>query len=183
MTVKDRIRRLRELHNIKTELDLLIMILAELGHKDPAAQAKKEKYNFSKMLNGVRKIKHEFVIPLEKIFNVPIDYIINGTTQETKDRYVSRGLEHAVISKNVNEYIKLKRTVDKFGNVVLFNHDEYQCNIVDYINKHNSIEGIQYFIDYHDLKYNPREGVLEIKEKVDFFNTTKNLPINFNLIK
>lgn len=182
MTIKDRIRRLRELHNIKTELDLLVLLLAELGYKDPVAQAKKEKYNFSKMLNGARKLKHEFVIPLEKIFNVPIDYIINGTLQDSKESYVSRGLEHAVVSKSVNEYIKLSRTIDKNGNIVLFNYDEFQYNIVDYIIKHNSVEGIKYFLDFQDLKYLPREGIFSIKEKVDYFRTTKSLPINFAFI-
>lgn len=179
MTIKDRIRRLRELYNIKTEMDLLIMLLSEVGHADPIAQAKKEKYNFSKMLSGERKIKHEFIIPLQKIFNVSIDYIINGTAQDSKKEYVTRGIEHAVASKSINEYIKLSRTIDKNGSIVLFNHDEYQNNVVDYIIKYNSIEGIKYFIEFQDLKYLPREGIFSIKENVEYFKTTKSLPINF----
>ena len=113
MTIKERIRKLRQLHNIKTELDLLVMILAELGYENPEEQAKKEKYNFSKMLNGERKIKHEFVVPLQKIFNVSIDYITSGQVEDVQKSYASRGLEHTVASGSVNEYIKLGKLIDK----------------------------------------------------------------------
>lgn len=179
MTIKDRIRKLRELHNIKTELDLLVMLLAELGHEDPEAQAKKEKYNFSKMLNGERKIKHEFVIPLQKIFNVSIDYIVNGVADDLKKSYVSRGLEHAVASNSINEYLKLGKLIDRNGNYVIYNRDEFQNTIFDYIVKYRSIEGIQYFVENKNLTYVFKDGVFELNGKVEYLKNMKSLPLDF----
>lgn len=179
MTIKERIRKLRQLHNIKTELDLLVMILAELGYENPEEQAKKEKYNFSKMLNGERKIKHEFVIPLQKIFNVSIDYITSGQVEDVQKSYASRGLEHTVASGSVNEYIKLGKLIDKNGNYVIFNRDEFQNNIFDYIIKYQSIEGIQYFIEHKNLEYIFKDGIFELDGKVEYLKNMKSLPLDF----
>ena len=73
-TLKDNIDHYMKLKGIKKYSYLLIDIAHELGIKGQEAYefAKKEKSNFSKMLKGYRPLKHDFIIPLEKIFGISL---------------------------------------------------------------------------------------------------------------
>ena len=72
--LKNNIDHYMKLKGIKMYTRLLVDIARELGKKGQEAYAfaEREKSNFTKMLNGQRPLKYDFIIPLEKIFGVSL---------------------------------------------------------------------------------------------------------------
>ena len=64
MRLKEKLTILMEENNIATQSDLLRRIYEELDEKDVDGTVKKQKSNFSQMLEGNRKLNKEYYIPL-----------------------------------------------------------------------------------------------------------------------
>ena len=77
--LQENIDRYMDLKGIKYYSELLYEIGKQLGKSKSEARefANKEKSNFSKTLKGNRPLNHEFIIPLEIIFGVPLAKILN----------------------------------------------------------------------------------------------------------
>ena len=78
--LKESIDYYMKLKGIGKYTDLLVDIGKHLGFKKDVeikAFIRNEKANFSKMLQGKRPLKYEFIVPLESIFGVSLSRILN----------------------------------------------------------------------------------------------------------
>lgn len=91
--LRKRINELEKRNNITSDSILLRKIYTKLDKNQD--DARNEAGNFSKMLNGERKLSLEYACALESIFSVNLDYLLNGFKPEKgKNNFVNRGLEY-----------------------------------------------------------------------------------------
>ena len=92
-TMKQRMEELMKKKNLSAS-ELLMKIhdmLYPEQHRERYEFCEKNKANFSKMIGGARPFKFEYVVPLERILNTTMDYIVNGeesnigTSKKEKD--------------------------------------------------------------------------------------------------
>ena len=110
--------------------------------------AKKRKGNFSKMINGTRPFKYEYVVPLERILNTTMDYIINGEESNVGIQLRNKGIEYTAYLNDYDEYVKFGAETDSEGNLIISNYDEYNKNLLNYIIEYQSEQGIAYLYNY-----------------------------------
>lgn len=191
MSIKERIDELNDKYGIESYTKLLYKIFRILGSKDPYEDARKEKSNFSQMLEGKREFNKKFFIPLEQIYDgVTIDYIINGRGTP-KSSFQNKGIRYVASTNDYNEFKRLSNDLWHDNNSVIFNTDEYQKGILDYIIEYKALEGLRFLIDEYGFKYDllrrsgctkdfhlysPVEQLLELadmlveKDDADLFN-------------
>ena len=148
---RQRIDDLMKKHKIDTHTDLLKKILNKIEKGNVYEEIKKQKANFSKMINGERNFNYEYIAPLEDILETKFSYIINGT--EYNSEFVNKGLRFAAFQNNYKEFERLDDELCKHGNPI-FNTDEFGKNIINYILENDSIEGLRYLTDKYNFKYN-----------------------------
>lgn len=108
MRLKEKLTILMEENNIATQSDLLHRICEELNEEDVDDKVKKQKSNFSQMLEdkGNRKLKKEYYIPLEKIFDIRIAELLDDS-KDLRYHYVNKGIRWAAASDDVEEFQRL----------------------------------------------------------------------------
>lgn len=150
--LRDRLKKLMENENIETDSILLRKIYIKLG-KNPD-DYRKEAGNFSKMISEERPFNKDYYIPLEQIFNVPMNYILNGNSSCNK-KFMPRGFEYVAAQNSYECYDKLFKETDCEGKLIISNQDEYNNTIFDYIISYNSDKGIEYIFENDKLVYIP----------------------------
>ena len=148
-----------KLKGIKKYSYLLIDIAHELGIKGQEAYefAKKEKSNFSKMLKGYRPLKHDFIIPLEKIFGISLARLLE------EDAYkLPVQKENVPFDKGFRYYAYLddpklyKEEFDllltKDGKSIITRTDEFDKTFLDYLVEYHSVNGVRYLYEEYGIK-------------------------------
>ena len=128
--------------------------------------AKNRKGNFSKMINGTRPFKYEYVVPLERILNTTMDYIINGEESNVGIQLRNKGIEYTAYLNDYDEYVKFGAETDSEGHLIIANYDEYNKNLLNYIIEYQSEQGIAYLYNYLDFKYNAMISAFECKPHI-----------------
>lgn len=157
--LKNNIDHYMKLKGIKSYTCLLKNVANELGIKGQKAYefANHEKSNFSKMLNGVRPLKYEFIIPLEKIFGVSLSRLMD------EDAYkVPVEKENVPFNKGFRYYAYLddpqlyKNEFDsllaKDGKSIITQSDEFGKTFLDYLVEYHSVNGVRYLYEEYGIK-------------------------------
>lgn len=153
------IKHYMQLKGIKRYKYLLMDIAKELGIEGEAKYdfADREKANFSKMLNGQRPLKHDFIIPLEKIFGVSFARLLNENAYKLpieKDNVpFDKGFRYYAYLDDPdlykNEFDKL---LTKDGKPIICNSDEFGKTFLDYIVEYHAVNGVRYMHDEYGIK-------------------------------
>lgn len=167
MTLKERIDMLNRKCGIKTYTDLLLRIFRKLDYEDPYEEVEKQKSNFTQMLYEKRPLKKEYYIPMEQIYNVSMDYILNGKG-EPHIIFKNSGLRYTASTNNYAEFERLGTELTPDGSTVIFNSDEYNKTIFDYIVEYEAIEGIRYLTDKYDIKYRVLQNCITSEKPLCF---------------
>ena len=191
--IQDKIDKLMDQHSIRFYVDLLIMIGKQLGVKDPYGFAEKEKSNFTKMLKGQRPLKHEYIIPLEKIFGVPMAKMLYGDEYETSfskdDLPFIKGFRYYAYKDDPKLYNgEFERNlVDIEGRPYIRNTDEYGKWFLDYIVEYKAINGLRYLVEKHHLRADPirNSRVYRIEDEggFDMMMTTVENSIDYLIVE
>lgn len=158
MRLKEKLTILMEENNIATQSDLLRKICEELNEEDVDGKVKKQKPNFSQMLEGNRKLNKDYYIPLEKIFDIRIAELLDDS-KDLKYQYVNKGIRWAAASDDVEEFRRLcNEDNPTFYQKVIKSKDEFGKDIIDYIIEFKAINGFKYLINNQKLKYSTAFG-------------------------
>ncbi len=116
-----------------------------------------QKGNFSKMLKGERPLNHDYYIPLEEIFGVPMAKLLNhGAYLESIDKddvpFV-KGFRYYAHKDDKALYEELDKMSTKDGGEIIFNSDEYDRFFLDYLIEYHSCNGIRYLVEKKDFHY------------------------------
>lgn len=174
MRLKEKLTILMEENNIATKSDLLRRIYEELDEKDVDGTVKKQKSNFSQMLEGNRTLNKEYYIPLEKIFDIRIAELLDDS-KELKYQYVNKGIRWAAASDDVEEFRRLcNEDNPTFYQKVIKSKDEFGKDIIDYIIEFKAINGFKYLINNQKLKYSTAFGGynLNFSNITNYFSVT-----------
>lgn len=179
--LRKNIHRYMDIKQIKYYSDLLVMIGKELKVKDPYAFAEKEKSNFSKMLKEERPLKHEFIIPLEKIFGVSMARLMDDGAYKLplnkEDMPYVKGFRYYAYKDDPtlyeDEFEKTMITND--GYPTICNSDEFNKTFLDYVIEYRSINALKFLLKKHDFKSFPYSGTsYQIDGKYSLFTTMEN---------
>ena len=152
MSLKDRIDNLNRKCDIGSYVELLTRIYRKLDYPNPQEKALKEKSNFSQMLMEKRPIKKEFYIPMEQIYHVSMNYILYGKGTG-KVNYKNGGLRYTASTNDYKMFELLGTETYGEDSLVIFNSDEYNKTIFDYIVEFDATEGLRYLADKYSIKY------------------------------
>lgn len=152
MKLREKIDRLMQNAKIDTYKDLLIKIYKQLGDDSVYEKAEREKGNFTKMLNGERELNSKYYIPIERIFDVRIADLLSDDAN-IKPSYRNRGLRYTAAANTYEEFANLAAETSDGDHSVIFNTDEYDKNIFDYIIEFRATNGIKYLVDEFSLRY------------------------------
>lgn len=174
--LKNNIDHYMRLKGIRMYSNLLVRIANELGIKGKDAYdfAEKEKANFSKMLNGQRPLKHEFIVPLEKIFGVSLSRMLDENAYKLpveKDNVpFNKGFRYYAYLDNPDLYLnEFDKLLTKDGKSILNNADEFGKTFLDYVVEYRAINGVRYLYDtygitlkwYHNhFDFNKEKGMI-----------------------
>lgn len=156
--LRKNIHRYMDIKQIKHYSDLLVMIGKELKVNDPYLFAEREKSNFSKMLKEERPLKHEFIIPLEKIFGVSMAKLMDDGAYalplDKKDMPYVKGFRYYAYKDDINLYEdEFERTmVTNDGYPTICNSDEFNKTFLDYVVEYRSINALRFLLYKHGLK-------------------------------
>lgn len=158
-TLKENIDHYMDRKGIKTYNRLLFNIARELGlsREQPYEFADKEKSNFSKMLNGKRPLKHEFIIPLEKILGVSLARLLDEEAYKIpleKDEVpFNKGFRYYAYLDDPNLYKnEFDLLLTKEGKSILTQTDEFEKTFLDYVVEYHSVNGVRYIHDEYGIK-------------------------------
>lgn len=174
MRLKEKLTILMEENNIATQSDLLRKICEELNEEDVDGKVKKQKPNFSQMLEGNRKLNKDYYIPLEKIFDIRIAELLDDS-KDLKYHYVNKGIRWAAASDDVEEFRRLcNEDNPTFYQKVIKSKDEFGKDIIDYIIEFKAINGFKYLINNQKLKYSTAFGGynLNFSNITNYFSVT-----------
>lgn len=147
-----------DIKQIKYYSDLLLLIAKELCVNNPYAFVEKEKSNFSKMLKGERPLKHEFIIPLEKIFGVSMARLLNdGAYKLPLDKddmpYIKSNRYYAYKDDMALYEGEFEKTmISTEGLPTICNSDEFNKTFLDYTVEYRSVNALKYLLHKHNLK-------------------------------
>lgn len=157
--LKNNIDHYMELKGIRMYSHLLVDIAHELGIKGQEAYkfANREKSNFSKMLNGKRPLKYEFIIPLEKIFGISLARLLYEDAYklpvEKKNVPFNKGFRYYAYlddSKLYKDEFDVLLAND--GKSILTQTDEFGKTFLDYVVEYRSVNGVKYLHDEYGIK-------------------------------
>lgn len=169
-----------EINGIDTYANLLIKIGRELGltgdelYNFPA----REKSNFSKMLNGTRVLKAEYIMPLEKILGVSLTKLLNEQLfiePDSKEIPFLNGFRYYTHLDDYNRYGELLKMTTPSGELIIKNCDEFNKSFLDYVVEYNAINAIKYLAEKHNLKINTngQENIFVIDEHDYLYTNSK----------
>lgn len=149
-------KRLNELlarNNIEKKSDLLIKMGKRINKDDSIdvyEWQKQNKSNFSHMLNGGRPFKQEWIIALEDILHTSLAYLFGGEEVSSME-FSKMGIRYAAFEGTRKAYEELNMETTADGDLIIFNTDEYEKYLLDYIIEYQSIEGIRFLSEKYDF--------------------------------
>lgn len=152
MKLREKIDSLMQNAKIDTYKDLLIRMYKQLGDNSAYEKAEREKGNFTKMLNGERELNSKYYIPIERIFDIRIADLLSNDAN-IKPSYRNRGLRYTAAANTYEEFANLAAETSEGAHSVIFNTDEYNKSIFDYIIEFRATNGIRYLVDELSLRY------------------------------
>lgn len=175
---KEVVNYYKELKGIKYDSDLLRKIGIELGYNFNVIEAfvKSQKGNFSKIVKGIRTINKEYIIPLEKIFGVPIAKLVEPdayTFLINKDNIpYLKGIKYYAYMDDMDLYKdELLKITDVRGTPIICNSDEFGKTFLDYVVEYNSINAIKFLYETFQIKLKWYNNFFYINDK-KYFNIT-----------
>lgn len=157
--LKNNIDHYMKLKGIKMYSHLLMDIAQELGYKGQDAYdfVKREKSNFSKMLNDERPLKYEFIIPLEKIFGVSLARLLDEDAYklpvERDNVPFNKGFRYYAYKDDPKLYKEeFNLLLAKDGKSIISQTDEFGKTFLDYIVEYHSVNGVRYLYDEYGIK-------------------------------
>ena len=179
--LRKNIHRYMDIKQIKYYSDLLVMIGKELKVSDPYTFAEKEKSNFSKMLKEERPLKHEYIIPLEKIFGVSMARLMDDGAYalplSKEDMPYVKGFRYYAYKDDPNLYENEfeKTMITNDGYPTICNSDEFNKYFLDYVIEYRSINALKFLLKKHKFKSFPYSGTsYQIDDKYSLFTTMEN---------
>ena len=167
-TMKQRMEELMKKKNLSAS-ELLMKIhdmLYPEQHRERYEFCEKNKANFSKMISGARPFKFEYVVPLERILNTTMDYIVNGEESNVGIQLRNKGIEYTAYLNNYDEYVKFGAETDSEGHLIIANYDEYNKNLLNYIIEYQSEQGIAYLYDHFGFRYSAMHGAFNCEPHI-----------------
>ena len=138
---------------------LLVDIARELGKKGQEAYAfaEREKSNFTKMLNGKRPLKYEFIIPLEKIFGVSLARLMDENAFKMpieKDNVpYNKGFRYYAYLDDPKLYKEeFDLLLAKDGSPIISQTDEFGKFFLDYVVEYRAVNGVRYLHEEYGIK-------------------------------
>ena len=169
--LKSNIDHYMKLKEIRKYSHLLVDIAHELGIKGQEAYkfADREKSNFSKMLKGERPLKHEFIIPLEKIFGVSLAKLLYEDAYklpvEKENVPFNKGFRYYAYLDDPELYKnEFDLLLTKDGKSILTQTDEFGKTFLDYIVEYRSVNGVKYLHDVYGIKLKRYHNQFEFRK-------------------
>lgn len=157
--LKKNVDHYMKLKGIEGYTHLLRNIANELGIKGQATYdfAKKEKSNFSKMLNEDRPLKYDFIVPLEKILGVSLARLLDEDAYklpvEKENVPYDKGYKYYAYLDNPDLYDKeFSLLWPKKDGTMLKDFDEFGKTFLDYVVEYGSVNGVRYLHDTYGMK-------------------------------
>lgn len=157
--LKNNIDHYMKVKGIKMYSHLLVCIAHELGIKGQEAYefANKEKSNFSKMLKGVRPLKYEFIIPLEKIFGISLARLVDEDAYklpvEKENVPFNKGFRYYAYLDDPQLYkTEFNLLLTNDGKSILTQTDEFGKTFLDYVVEYHSVNGVRYLHEEYGIK-------------------------------
>lgn len=160
-TLQKNIDRYMNIKGMSYYTDLLMAIAKIQGMKKDEAIvfANKEKSNFSKMLKGERPLKYDYIIPLEKIFGVPLAKLLEEQPYfdaiNKDDIPFIKGFRYYAYKDELELYDELDKTLTVDGDEILNNSDEFNRFFMDYLIEYRAFNGLRFLVNRHNFKLNP----------------------------
>ena len=182
--LEENINHYMELKGIKFYTDLLVDIAHELNikGKDAYAFANREKANFSKMLKGQRPLKYEYIIPLEKIFGMPLARFLNKDAYklpiEKENIPFDKGFRYYAYLDDPELYEKeLGNLLSKTSELCLCETDEFGKTFLDYVVEYNAVNGVRFLHDKYKLKIRFHNNQFDTEPKGMFWVHDKGIEL------
>ena len=159
--LQNNIDKYMDLKGIKYYSDLLYEIGKLMGKTKPEARvfAEKEKSNFSKTLKGERPLKYDFIVPLEKIFGVPLAKLLDDQPYfesiNKDDIPFLKSFRYYAYKDDPELYDELDKTSTIDGNDIINNSDEYNKYFFDYLIEYRAFNGLRHLVYKHNFHLNP----------------------------
>lgn len=157
-TLAYNIDKYMDLKGIENYSDLLRQIAFKLGKKGQAVYdfVEAERSNFSKMLNGKRTLKYEYIIPLESIFGVSLARLLNDDDYEKeidKDEIAyNKPFRYYVVKDNPKLYKELDSLCTVGGKPIITETDEYGKGFLDYIVEYKALNALKFLSIHHRFR-------------------------------
>lgn len=162
MNKKERIKELMNKNDIDNDKILLIEIIKNIGLEGRLEDnVERCKGNFSKMLSGERRFPYEYILAMEEVLKTSILYIEKGINVEVPKSF-RKGFEYVAFTNKYEEFEKLSKETSVDGRSIIDNVNEYGQTLMDCIIKYDTIEGIRFFYDKYQLKYDPLRELFKI---------------------
>lgn len=153
MNIKEKIDKLMYNAKIKTYVELLVKIYRQIDNDGSEyVKAEREKGNFTKMLKGERELNSKYIVPLERIFGIKIADLLSDD-KLVPPTFRNCGLRYTAASNDYHAFEELAEEVIGGDDLVMFNTDEYNKNIFDYIVEYRAGNGIRFLVDKYSLRY------------------------------
>lgn len=179
--LRKNINRYMDIKQIRFYSDLLVKIGMELGVSNPYEYAEKEKSNFTKMLNGERPLKYDYIIPLEKIFGVSLARLIDDGAYkfplEKEDMPYIKGFRYYAYKDDMKLYEEEfeKTMIANNGFPTICNLDEFYKTFLDYVIEYRSINALRFLRKKHSFKSIPYStNTFQIDGQNTLFTTNEN---------
>lgn len=174
MDQKERIEDLMKKKGIETYQNLLIQMLKVIGKEEITLDLiERKKGNFSKMISGEREFTVDYVLALEKIFNVSYLYIKEGKKKNVND-FNNTGFRYTCYLNDYDAFVKLGNEIDYTANHILKKYDEYNKHLLDYIIEYDAVEGLRYLSDKHKLSYKSLRDCMWLDQSSEMIYATNN---------
>lgn len=154
------IKKYMDKEGIRYYSDLLFLVGKRLGQTSAKARefSEREKSNFSKMLKGERPLKYDYIIPLEKIFGVPLaklleDDIYLGEVNK-EDIPFLKSFRYYAYKDELSLYEELDKLATNDGEEIINNSDEYNKFFLDYLIEYHAFNGLKYLVNQHNFHFN-----------------------------
>lgn len=155
-------------------MDLFRNILRALNYEDPYEYAEKNKANFGKMIAGERPFKEEYIPYLERFLETTYDYLVFGNGKESS--FKNKGIRYAAYTDNIEDYQELLSETNS-RNQPLFNFDEFDKTILDYVIEYRAKTGLSYLInnDHISLYFNGKDIISRDGKSINGSKTAKDV--------
>ena len=167
-TLKSNVDHYMKLKGIESYRALLYRVALEKGitGKEAYDFAKEQSSNFSKMLKNERTLKRDFIIPLESIFGVSLDRLLNEDAyklpvEKNNVPFIKGFSYYAYIDEPKLYEEELSVLNAKNGDFIIKQADEFGKTFLDYIVEYNSVNGVRYLHREYGIKIKGCRNIFE----------------------